>query len=260
MRIISFCADGIQDAASRGFYEWLADQDADVICIQNIGVYEYQLPDQPFFPRDYNVYFFDAAEENSNGVAIYTRQLPKAIMTGLGFSEFDPEGRYIQADFDNISIGCLLAPSAYPNDNKAQARKNLFFEQFYNHLNKIRNKRREFVICGNWNIAHRSIDVQDATANTGVSGGLPEEQQWMERLFHELGYADAFRLSNRDPDEFSWWPKGEPGSDGWRVDYQIISSRLKSCVEYGAFYRTQQFSSHAPLIMDYDYELPESPF
>ncbi len=260
MRIISFCADGIKDAAARGFFDWVREQDADIICIQNLGVAEYELQDSLYFPPEYNAYFFDAAEANSNGVAIYCRQLPKAIMTGLGFADFDMEGRYIQADYGNISVGCLLAPAAGNGDGKAQAHKNQFFDQFYHHLNKIRNKRRDFIICGNWNIAHRSVDLQDAAGNSGRSGALPEEQQWLERVFHELGYADAFRLVNRDPDEFSWWPDGTLGENGWRVDYQVVSGRLKSSVEYGAIYKTQQFSSHAPLILDYDYELPESPF
>ena len=260
MKIISFCADGLKNAASNGFYDWMAEQDADVVCIQNIQCSEYDLRDDLYFPREYNPYFFEAADSKTNGVAIYTRQLPKAIMTGLGFNDFDAEGRYIQADFDDISIGCLLAPSAYPSDSTAQARKSQFFDLYYNHLQKVKNKRREFVICGNWNIAHRSIDVQNGGNCQGISGFLTEEQQWMERLFKDLDYADAFRLYNTDPDEFSWWPNGRDSDDAWRVDYQIVSERLRSTVEYGVIYKNQEFSSHAPVIVDYEYELPEFQF
>jgi exodeoxyribonuclease-3 len=255
MRIISFCADSIKDAAKRGFYDWVLDQDADFICVQNLGVQEYKLQDPVFFPPDYNAYFWDSAEPNENGVAIYCRELPKAIMTGLGFTDFDMEGRYIQADFERISIGCLLAPNAYPLDAKLQARKNRFFEQYRAHLAKVRNKRREFIICGNWAMAHRDIDMQDPAGNRERSGFLPEEQQWMDRLFSEVGYVDAFREVNSDPDEFTWWPGESRDEDGWRVDYQVISEGLRSRVEYGAIYKTQAFSQHAPLIMDYDYEL-----
>lgn len=257
MRIISFCADSIVDAAKKGFFDWVAEQDADIICLQNLGIAEYKLRDDVYFPREYNPYFFDAADGKSNGVAIYTRKLPKAIMTGLGFLDFDMEGRYIQADFDDISIGSLLAPSAYEQDASAQARKNQFFEQYMNHLTKVRNKRRDFIICGNWNIAHRSIDVQNVKENHGVSGNLPEEQQWMDRLFREQSYSDAFRLVTTDADEFSWWPDGTPGENGWRVDYQVVSERMKPRVEFGAIYKVQQFGQHAPVIMDYDYEMPE---
>ncbi|MEE8059228.1 MAG: exodeoxyribonuclease III [Pseudomonadales bacterium] len=257
MRIISFCADNIKDAAKQGFYDWVLNQDADFICIQNLQAQEYDLQEDVFFPKGYNPYFFDAVEKNSNGVAIYCREIPKAIMTGLGFVEFDMEGLYIQADYQNISIGCLLAPSAYQADDAAKAHKKQFFELFQNHLNKVRNKRREFVICGNWNMTHTEADLQDLQGNQGNSGCLPEEQQWMEQLFKGLGYVDAFREINTDNDEFTWWPDDDRNQNGWRVDYQVVSSGLKPVIEYGAIYKNQQFSSHAPLIMDYDFELQE---
>lgn len=260
MRIISFCADGIRDAAAKGFFDWVTDQDADVICIQGIQESEYKLTDPVFFPPEYNAYFYEATDPKENGVAIYTRQLPKAIMTGLGFNDFDMEGRYIQADFDGISIGCILAPSAWPNDPKQQARKNQFFDLLYNHLNKVRNKRREFIICGNWNIAHRNIDIENPDAHSGFSGCQAEEQQWMERLFKDLGYVDAFRVGNTDSDEFTWWPENDRDTDGLRFDYQIVSNRIRPTIEYGITYKAQVFGSHAPVIIDYDYELPETKF
>ena len=255
MRIISFCADGIREAAKQGFYEWVLEQDADFICIQNLKAQEYDLQQDIFFPQGYNPYFFDSVEKDSNGVAIYTREMPKAIMTGLGFIDYDMEGRYIQADFQSISIGCLLAPSAHQADDAAKAHKKQFFELLQNHLNKVRNKRREFVICGNWNMTHCDADIQDDQANLGVSGGLPEEQRWMDQLFSSLGYVDAFREINNDSDEFTWWPDGDRQKNGWRIDYQVVSSGLKPVIEYGAIYKNQTFSSHAPLIMDYDYEM-----
>lgn len=256
MRIISFCADGIREAAKRGFFDWVIDQDADVICIQNLLAREQDLQDDVFFPEGYNAYFWDHYEQPVNGVALYCRKLPKAIMTGLGFNDFDMEGRYIQADYDRISIGCLLAPAASSQDPKQQARKSRFFEQYQNHLTKVRNKRREFIICGNWAMTHRAIDLQQPERNAGLSGATVEEQQWMDRLFSEFGYVDAFREVNADPDEFSWWPDGDRDSeDGWRVDYQVVSAGLRPVVEHGAYYKNDVFSSHAPLIMDYDYEL-----
>jgi exodeoxyribonuclease-3 len=255
MRIISFCADGIREAAKEGFYDWVLEQDADFICIQNLKAQEYDLQAEIFWPLGYNPYFFDAVEKDTNGVAIYCKQMPKAIITGLGFMDYDMEGRYIQADFQDISIGCLLAPSAYKADDKAAAHKKQFFELFQNHLNKVRNKRREFVICGNWNMTHSENDVQDNQANLGTSGCLPEEQQWMDELIKGLGYTDAFREINTDIDEFTWWPDDDRSKNGWRVDHQIISSGLKPVVEYGAIYKNQRFSSHAPLIMDYDFEM-----
>jgi exodeoxyribonuclease-3 len=254
MRIISFSADGIKDAADNGLYDWLKEQDADFICIQDLRCSEYDLQDSVYFPEDYNAYFFDDIDGKSNGVAIYCRKLPKAIMTGLGFADFDMEGRYIQADYENLSVGCLLAPAAQSGDAEQLQRKLQFFELLGNHLQKIRNKRREFIICGNWQIAHTPADVQDTERNSNTPGFLAEERQWMNELLSE-GYVDAFREINSDQDEFSWWPDNDRESNGWRTDYHIVSKGLQYAVDYGAIYKIKAFSTHAPVIMDYDIEL-----
>jgi exodeoxyribonuclease-3 len=254
MRIISFSADGIKNAAEKGFYDWLKDQDADFVCIQDLRCSEYDLQDKVFFPEDYNAYFFDDIDGKANGVAIYCRQLPKAIMTGLGFADFDMEGRYIQADYENLSVGCLLAPRAEPGNAEQIQRKSEFYELLGNHLQKVRNKRREFIICGSWHIAHSAGDVQDTERNSTVPGFLAEERQWMNELL-ESGYVDAFREINSDTDEFSWWPDGKRTENGWRSDFHIVSRGLQYNVDYGAIYKSKEFSSHAPVIMDYDIEL-----
>ena len=254
MRIISISADGIKNAAEKGMFDWLNEQDAEFICIQDLQCSEYDLQDQAFFPEGYNAYFFDDAGGKANGVAIYCRQMPKAIITGLGFADFDMEGRYIQADYEHLSVACLLAPRVDPENASQQARKNEFFALLSNHLQKVRNKRREFIICGNWNIVHSAADVQDSQCNATTSGFLAEERQWMDELL-ESGYVDAFREVSSDQDEFSWWPDGERGTNGWRTDFHLISQGLKYAVDYGAIYKIRPFSSHAPVIMDYDIEL-----
>ena len=254
MRIISFSADGIKNAAEKGFYDWLKEQDAASICIQGRQRSYFASRYHLYFPQDYNAYFFDDIDGKANGVAIYCRQLPKAIMTGLGFADFDMEGRYIQADYENLSVGCLLAPRAEPGNGEQQARKNEFYELLGNHLQKVRNKRREFIICGNWNVAHTPADVQDTERNSTVSGFLAEERQWMNELLSN-GYVDAFREINSDQDEYSWWPEGDRDANGWRTDFHVISQGLQYAVDYGAIYKSREFSSHAPIIMDYDIEL-----
>ena len=254
MRIISFSADGIKDAAEKGFYDWLKEQDADFVCIQDLQCSEYDLQDNIFFPEDYNAYFFDDIDGKANGVAIYCRQLPKAIMTGLGFADFDMEGRYIQADYENLSVGCLLGPRAEPGNTDQIARKSEFYELLGNHLQKVRNKRREFIICGNWHIAHTAADVQNSQDNGTTSGFLAEERQWLSELL-DSGYVDAFREVNSDQDEFTWWPGGSREENGWRTDFHIISQGLKYAVDFGAIYKIKEFSRHAPVIMDYDIEI-----
>lgn len=253
MRIISFSADGLREAAKLGFYDWLSRQDADFICIQDLRCSEYDLQDDIFFPSDYNAYFFDDINGKDNGVAIYCRSLPKAIMTGLGFADFDMQGRYIQADYGDLSIGCLLAPVAQDSDPEAQASKNTFFSLLGAHLEKVRNKRRKFIICGNWRIAHTAADMQNSAENSQRSGFLPDERQWIDELL-DSGYSDAFRQVSTDNDAFTYWPENR-GEDGWRIDLQIISDELQYSVEHAAIYTGEQFSKHAPVIIDYDIEL-----
>ncbi|MFK8018867.1 MAG: exodeoxyribonuclease III [Pseudomonadales bacterium] len=251
MRIINFCAEGLEAAAQKGFFEWATRQDADFICVQDLRVQEYDIKNDACFASPYNAYFFDAVEKNTNGVAIYCRELPKAIMTGLGFGEFDVDGLYVQADFERYSVGSFLAPYAAPGDAQALERKIRFYDQFLGHLSKVRNKRREYILTGNWNIAFENADAQNPQE---IAGFLEEERDLLGQLYDELGYADAFRLADTDDDEYTWWPEGERDLNGWRVDTQVVSEGLRNTVEQAAVYRSQEFSNHAPVIIDYELE------
>jgi len=260
MRIISLSVDGIHQAAQRGLYDWLASQDADIICLQDLRALEYELDHDTFHPEGYNAYFFDSGVKHYNGVAIYSRVLPKALIYGLGFSTgVDMEGRYLQVDFDDISIGSLLAPSA-TLETESQEVKVQFFDDFQAHLSKISRKRRDFVFCGNWAMAPCRADLSNPDVQEHQSGFLPHEQQWMNQLFRQLGYVDAFREGNQDKDEYSWWPEGSVDQgDAWRTDLHVVSANLKPRVEYAMVYKKQLFSSHLPVIVDYDYELEVDP-
>lgn len=255
MRVITLSVDGIFQAAQRGLYDWLADQDADVICLQDLRALEPELDHPVFHPDGYFSYFFDSGIKHYNGVAIYTRQQPKALIFGLGFaSGVDMEGRYLQVDYEHYSIGSLLAPAAFSETESLEV-KIKFFEDLQALLHKVTRKRRSFIFCGNWAMAAGRKDVQNWFNNQDSPGFLPHEQQWMQQLFNQIGYVDAFRQVNADPDEFSWWPSGKVGvGDGWRVDYQVVSESLKRKVEYAMIYKTQTFSSHLPVIVDYDIE------
>lgn len=254
MRVINLSVDGIFQAAQRGLYDWLQEQDADIICLQDIRAQEYELDDTQFHPEGYCAYFFDSGIPQSNGVVIYTREQPKALIFGLGFSSgTDMEGRYLQVDFERISIGSLLAPSA-ADDPASQEAKITFFDDFQAHLNKISHKRREFIFCGNWQMAHTQKDVTDP--QTTAPGFLPYERQCLDQIFNQIGYADTFRQDNTDADEYSWWPSGKIGEGlGLRTDFQVSSNSLRSYVEYATIYKSKQFSSHLPVIVDYDLEL-----
>lgn len=256
MRIISLSVDGIHQAAQRGLYDWIQEQDADIICLQDLRALEYELDHDIFHPEGYFAYFFDSGTKHYNGVAIYTRKQPKALIFGLGFSSgVDMEGRYLQVDYEHYSIGSLLAPSAMSStesiDEKIQ-----FFDDMQALLHKVTRKRRHFIFCGNWAMAHTRKDVQNWQDHTSDAGFLPHEQQWLNQLYNQVGYVDAFRVANKDADEFSWWPTQELGKgDGWRTDYHVISAALKSRVEYATIYKSQTFSSHLPVIIDYDIDI-----
>ena len=249
MRIISLSVDGIHQAAQLGLYDWLETQDADIICLQDLRALEYELDHEVFHPNGYFSYFFDSGVKHYNGVAIYTRHQPKALIYGLGFSSgVDMEGRYLQIDYDNYSIGSLLAPSAF-NESESMDVKVQFFEDYQALLHKVTRKRRSFIVCGNWGMAHTKKDVENWQENVGRTGFLGNEQQWMGQLFSQLGYVDAFRQVVPDSGEYSWVPDH---SDGMRIDYQVVSSRIARRIEYAALYKTKAFSSHRPVIVDYD--------
>ena len=256
MRIINLSVDGIKQASERGLFDWLNEQDADIICLQDLRETAVTLEDH-YQLENYNAYFFDSGIDNKYGVGIYTRAQPKALIYGLGFSTgVDMEGRYIQADFERLSVGSLLAP-VVTDDPASPEIKTKFFDDLQAHLHKITRKRRDFVFCGNWGMAHNKMDVQNAQKHQGEPGFTDADQQWMEQLYSDLGYTDAFREVNSDKDEFTYWPSGEPGKgDGWRTDLQVVSEALKNRVEYATTYKTQSFSSHLPVIIDYDVEPP----
>lgn len=259
MRIINLSVDGIKQAAERGLYDWLEEQDADIICLQDLRLPAPELEDGPYQVTGYNAYFFDSGIDDAYGVGIYTREQPKALIYGLGFSSgVDMQGRYIQADFDRLSVGSLLAPQV-SDEPESAAIKTKFFDDMQAHLHKITRKRRDFIFSGNWGMAHAPIDVENAKNNEGQPGFTPSDRQWLDQLYSELGYVDAFRQVTKDKDEFTWWPSGVPyEGDGWRTDLQVISGELRNRVEYAAIYKNQMFSSHLPVIIDYDIEPPGS--
>ncbi len=257
MRVITFNTQGIEQAADNGFFDWMSQQDADVVCLQNLKAKEYQLDGDRYHPEGYHAYFFDAFEDGFSGVALYTRHLPKAIMTGLGFEQCDFNGRFIQADFDKVSVSSMTIPSGLRSD-EAQAAKVEYLELFMGHLKKTLRKRREFIFAGTFNIAHKPIDLSNWYVNQRVSGFLAEEREWIEEVLGEMGYVDAFREVNKAERQYTWWPDYNRAwalNEGARLDYQLTTANLRKTVKSARIYRDQRFSEHAPLTIDYDIEI-----
>ena len=254
MRILTLNANGIRSAARKGFYDWLERQDADVVCVQETKAQRDQLGDALFHPRGYHCYYYDATKKGYSGVALYSRRKPDKVVTGYGSHEFDGEGRYLEAQFKNLSIVSAYLPSGSSSEDRQRA-KFRFLAEFMPHLRSLKRRRRDYVICGDWNIAHKQIDLRNWRSNQKNSGFLPEERAWLDELFGDVAYVDAFREINVEPDQYTWWSnRGQAWSKnvGWRIDYQVLSPRLKGSVVSARIHKASRFSDHAPLTIEYD--------
>ena len=255
MRIITINVNGIRAAARKGFFSWMTRQRADVICIQETKAQRHQLEDPVFWPRGYHAYFHDAEKKGYSGVAIYSRHKPDKVIAGLGWPDVDAEGRYLEVRFGKLSVISLYMHSGSSSEERQQLKFSMM-ERFMPYLRKLGRSRRDYIICGDWNIAHRQIDLKNWRGNQKNSGFLPEERAWMDELFGEAGYVDAFRVVDPRPDQYTWWSnRGQAWAKnvGWRIDYQVVTPALAKTVTRARIYKDKRFSDHAPLIMDYDY-------
>jgi exodeoxyribonuclease-3 len=256
-KIITCNTNGIRAAARKGFFPWLAAQQADVVCIQETKAQVHQLEAAEFFPEGYHCYYNDAVKKGYSGTALYCLQKPRKVITSLGWDPADSEGRYLQADFDKFSVVSLYLPSGSSSEAGLE-KKYRFMDQFYEHLKTLRRKRREFVICADWNICHREIDLKNWRANRKNSGFLPEERAWLNRVYDELGYIDSFRLVNQEEEQYTWWSnRGQSWAKnvGWRLDYQVITPGLRDRVKGASIYKEERFSDHAPQVMEFDWAI-----
>ena len=257
MRVITCNTNGIRSAERKGFFPWLETQNADVVCIQETKAQIHQLDREVFAPQGYHCFYNDAERPGYSGTALYSRAKPKEITTRLGWEPMDSQGRYLQADFKGLSVISLYVPSGSSGD-EAQARKEVFMVEFFEHLKTLRRKRREFIICADWNICHREIDLKNWRGNQKNSGFLPHERAWLDRVFDELGWVDVFRRLDPRPDQYTWWSnRGQAWSKnvGWRLDYMVTTPKIAQLAQSTSIYKDERFSDHAPLIMDFDVEL-----
>jgi exodeoxyribonuclease III len=259
MRVITLNVNGIRSAARKGLFEWLATQDADVVCLQETKAQEHQLSNLCFRPDGCHCRYLDAAKKGYSGVAIYARKEPDEIIEGLGSEEFDPEARYLEMRFGALSVVSLYLPSGSSSAER-QAAKFRFMDLFLPYLKQLRRSRREYILCGDWNIAHRNIDLKNWRSNQKNSGFLPEERAWLDAVFGELGWVDAYRHLHPDAEgeAYTWWSnRGQAWAKnvGWRIDYQVVTPGLKDKIQQAWVYKEQRFSDHAPLLIEYDLSL-----
>ncbi len=253
MRIITLNCNGIRSAHRKGMLTWLEAQDADVICFQETKAQLAQLEDLLRSPPGWHTWFEDAVTPGYSGVAVFSRHQPDRVVRGLDWPDFDREGRYLQLDFGSLSVASLYLPSGSSSDER-QVAKFDFLARLLPVLRARRASAQQYILCGDWNIAHREIDLRNWRGNQKNSGFLPAERAWLDQLFDEVGYVDAFRVVNQAADQYTWWSnRGQARANnvGWRIDYHIVSPGLRERVLAAAIYTGERFSDHAPLTIDY---------
>jgi len=269
MRIMTFNCNGIRAAERKGYFAWLANQDVDLVCLQETKAQQAQLlvleakaGKALFHPEGFDCHYFDAVKKGYAGTAIFCRQPPLRVQHGFGCEIADSEGRYLQADYESLSVVSLYLPSGSAGEER-QRRKFAFMDAFIEHLRELRTSGREFIICGDWNICHRPIDLKNWRSNQNNSGFLPEERAWLDRLYDEVGYVDAFRLVDAGEGRYTWWSQrgaARANNVGWRLDLQVVTPDLADSVRSaeivdGIENSSENFSDHAPVTLEYDLQI-----
>jgi exodeoxyribonuclease-3 len=257
LRIITLNVNGIRSAERKGFARWLARAEPwDVVCVQEIKAGPDDVPRSLVAPRKAHAAFAPAQKKGYSGVGLYAKTPPR-IAIGFGHPEFDAEGRYVEATFRDVTVISVYLPSGSSGPHR-QASKFRFLDAFLPHLERLRKAGREVILCGDWNIAHQPIDLRNWRSNQKNSGFLPEERAWLTRVFGEIGFVDVFRRVDPRPEQYTWWSnRGAAWENnvGWRIDYQIATPGIAARATAAKIYTNRRFSDHAPLIIDYDYNL-----
>jgi len=252
-KIVSANLNGVRSAAKKGFFEWMIDDSADFVCVQELKAQHDDMQPEFLAPKGYHGHFHYAQKKGYSGVGLYSKKKPDAVQIGFGNKEFDDEGRYVRCDFGKLTVISLYCPSGSSSEER-QLAKFRFMKAFMPHLLELKASGQELVICGDWNIAHKEIDLKNWKGNLKNSGFLPEERAWLTQLFDEVGYVDAFRRVDDRAEQYTWWSnRGEAYAKnvGWRIDYHITSPGMGAKAKRVAIYKDQRFSDHAPLTIEY---------
>jgi exodeoxyribonuclease-3 len=254
--------NGLRAASKKGFVEWLAGTAADAICLQEVRAEAHQLPDEVREPDGWHAVHAPALAKGRAGVSLYTRREPDRVRIGFGSSEFDGSGRYVEADLPGVTVASLYLPSGEVGTER-QDEKTRFMGEFLPYLCELKARAaaggREVVVCGDWNIAHQEADLKNWKGNKKNSGFLPEEREWMGRVFGEAEYVDVVRALHPEQEgPYSWWSyrgRAFDNDTGWRIDYQVATPGLagravKAWVERAATH-AERWSDHAPVTAVY---------
>lgn len=250
MKIITYNVNGLRAAVGKGFPEWLAQEQPDVICLQETKLQPDQFPATVFEELGYKAYLFSAQKKGYSGVALLTRLEPNHVEYGMGIEKYDYEGRFIRADFGDISVASIYHPSGTSGDER-QSFKMEWLEDFQQYVVDLQKSRPNLVLCGDYNICHEAIDIHDPVRNATNSGFLPEEREWMTR-FLNAGFIDTYRFLNPEKKEYTWWSyrfNARSNNKGWRIDYCMVSERMKPRIKEAYVLNDAIHSDHCPAVL-----------
>lgn len=250
MKIISYNINGIRAALSKGLFDWIKCTDAEIICFQELKADLSVLKELSFDKIGYHTYWFPAVKKGYSGVGILTKQQPLHIIKGIGIEKYDVEGRCIQLDFENFSIINVYMPSGN-NDVERQLMKINWLEDFQNYIQNKKNTK-PLIISGDYNLCHRDIDIHNPSVRKNRPGCSPEERNWMNNLLNQ-GFIDSFRYLNPEPHHYTWWSymsNSRKKNLGWRIDYHLVESSLKSKINRSVMLSEAKHSDHCPILLD----------
>lgn len=253
LRVVSQNLNGIRSASRKGWLDWARASAAHVICVQELKAQDADLADEMRVIGKASGHFHFAVKRGYSGVGLYAVKKARSVITGFGIPEFDDEGRYVEVDFGSYTVISLYAPSGSSSPERLQA-KFRFMPVFKAHLQTLRDSGREIIVCGDWNVAHKEIDLKNWRSNQKNAGFLPEERQWLTEIFDEVGFVDVFRRLDERADQYTWWSsRGQAWANnvGWRIDYQIATPGIAAKATRAEIYRAERFSDHAALVIDY---------
>ena len=261
LRITSLNLNGIRSAYNKGLLTWLQSHQADILCLQELKAHLADIQHDIQHPLDYTGHFYAAEKKGYSGVGIYLKEQPERVLVGIDCPEFDAEGRVIRADWSNLTVVSAYLPSGSSGPERQEA-KFRFLAKFGPWLQALmddhKKTQREYVICADWNIAHKEIDLKNWKSNQKNSGFMPEERAWVTQAISEIGFVDVFRILEPAAEQYTWWSnRGQAWAKnvGWRLDYQLATPGIAAQARAVSIYKDERFSDHAPLTIDYDFSL-----